>query len=84
MCGSSRTPRRVVPVLFNWTPSLPYHVVLVDPGSRYGALARGLKRGETMIVFAFDGEAAEKAVPRPACGQPFFKIALLRAGRATP
>ena len=42
------TPR--VPVLFNWTPSLPYSVALVN----YGPHA--LQRGD-YIVFAFAGEA---------------------------
>mgnify|MGYP001555793046 CR=1 FL=1 len=42
------TPR--VPVLFNWTPSLPYSVALVHYGSH------DLQRGD-FIVFAFAGEA---------------------------
>lgn len=58
-----QTPR--VPVLFNWTPSLPYRVVLV----RYGA--RALQRGD-YIVFAFAGEATD-TYPGLS-GQPFFKI----------
>ena len=42
------TPR--LPVLFNWTPSLPCRVALLQ----YGPNA--LKRGD-YVVFAFDGEA---------------------------
>ena len=57
------TPR--VPVLFNWTPSLPYSVALVH----YGPQA--LRRGD-FIVFAFAGEA-QTAYPG-LHGQPFFKI----------
>ena len=57
------TPR--VPVLFNWTPSLPYRVALVQ----YGPHA--LHRGD-YIVFAFDGDA--QADYPGLRGQPFFKI----------
>jgi conjugal transfer pilin signal peptidase TrbI len=57
------TPR--VPLLFNWTPSLPYSVALVH----YGPHA--LQRGD-YIVFAFAGEA-QAAYPG-LHGQPFFKI----------
>jgi conjugal transfer pilin signal peptidase TrbI len=57
------TPR--VPLLFNWTPSLPYSVALVQ----YGPHA--LRRGD-YIVFAFAGEA-QAAYPG-LHGQPFFKI----------
>lgn len=57
------TPR--VPVLFNWTPSLPCRVAWLQ----YGAHA--LKRGD-YIVFAFDGEA-QRQYPG-LHGQPFFKI----------
>ena len=57
------TPR--VPVLFNWTPSLPYVVALVQYG------AHPLQRGD-YIVFAFAGEAR---VAYPGLdAQPFFKI----------
>ena len=57
------TPR--VPVLFNWTPSLPYAVALVQYGPH------PLQRGD-YIVFAFAGEArtAYPGLDR----QPFFKI----------
>jgi len=57
------TPR--VPVLFNWTPSLPYVVALVQYG------AHPLQRGD-YIVFAFAGEA--RADYPGLDGQPFFKV----------
>lgn len=56
------TPR--IPLLFNWTPSLPYRVALV----RYGP--RELHHGD-LLVFAFDGEA--KGRYPGLRGQPFFK-----------
>jgi len=54
-----------VPVLFNWTPSLPYKVALLH-SSRYA-----LHRGD-FIVYAFAGDGA-RDYPGLA-GQPFFKI----------
>lgn len=57
------TPR--LPVLFNWTPSLPCRVALLQ----YGPNA--LKRGD-YVVFAFDGEAQARYPGLR--GQPFFKI----------
>ena len=56
------TPR--LPLLFNWTPSLPYHLAWVrhTPGA--------LQRGD-YIVFSFGGEAQEAY--RGLRGQPFFK-----------
>ena len=60
------TPR--VPVLFNWTPSLPYRVALMHHG-HHGAHA--LQRGD-YIVYSFAGEA-RTAYPG-LDGQPFFKI----------
>ena len=45
-----------LPVLFNWTPSLPYRVVYVDYGSTT------LTRGD-LVVYAFEGEAARKDYP---------------------
>lgn len=57
------TPR--VPLLFNWTGSLPCHVAWLELGTRE------LKRGD-YVVFAFDGEA-QTAYPG-LHGQPFFKI----------
>lgn len=57
------TPR--VPVLFNWTPSLPYRVALLHPGT--SALHRG-----DFIVFSFAGDGISH-YPGLA-GQPFFKI----------
>lgn len=55
----------VLPVLFNWTASLPYRIVLVD--HRPAPLVRG-----DLIVYAFDGEAAERDYPGLK-RQPFFK-----------
>jgi conjugal transfer pilin signal peptidase TrbI len=49
----------LVPVLFNWTPSLPYrvvHVVHIDPATT--SLARG-----DLVVYAFEGQAAEHDYP---------------------
>lgn len=57
------TPR--VPVLFNWTPSLPYRMALMQYG--HAALQRG-----DLIVFSFAGEAQEHY--RGLRGQPFFKM----------
>ena len=57
------TPR--LPLLFNWTPSLPYRVALLVDGSS------ALRRGD-YVVFAFAGEA-QKDYPGLR-GQPFFKI----------
>ncbi|MDO8771597.1 MAG: conjugative transfer signal peptidase TraF [Burkholderiaceae bacterium] len=56
------TPR--LPVLFNWTGSLPYRVALVHYGPRR------LERGD-YIVFSFAGEA--QASYPGLRGQPFFK-----------
>jgi conjugal transfer pilin signal peptidase TrbI len=56
------TPR--LPLLFNWTPSLPYRVALV----RYGP--HELRQGD-LVVFAFDGEAKSRYPGLR--GQPFFK-----------
>lgn len=57
------TPR--LPLLFNWTPSLPYRVAWL----RYGRvpLARG-----TLILYAFDGPA--QAFAPGLRGQPILKI----------
>ena len=57
------TPR--VPVLFDWTPSLPYKVAVLHSGKTT------LRRGD-FIVFAFAGDGA-RSYPGLA-GQPFFKI----------
>lgn len=57
------TPR--VPVVFNWTPSLPYRVALVHPAPA------ALRRGD-YIVFAFEGDA--QTYYPGLRGQPFFKI----------
>ena len=55
----------ILPLMFNWTPSVPYRVVYVDYGSRT------LTRGD-LIVYAFEGEAACKDYPGLK-DQPFFK-----------
>ncbi len=57
------TPR--VPLLFNWTASLPSRVAVLDAGDA------PLQRGDH-VVFAFDGDA--KAIYPGLRGQPFFKI----------
>jgi hypothetical protein len=56
------TPR--VPMLVNWTPSLPYHVALMQ------FQQQPVRRGD-LIVFAFAGEA--QAHYPGLRGQPFFK-----------
>lgn len=53
-----------VPLLFNWTPSVPYSVAWV----RYGAPV--VQRGD-FVIYAFHGEAIRN-FPGLA-GQPFFK-----------
>ncbi|WP_284620623.1 conjugative transfer signal peptidase TraF [Aquabacterium humicola] len=58
-------PSPQVPLLFNWTGSLPCHVAWRQAGPRT------VQRGD-YIVFAFDGEA-RRDYPGLA-GQPFFKI----------
>ena len=58
-------PTPVLPVLFNWTPSLPYRVAYVEYG------ARRLARGDTN-VYSFAGEAGLKDYPGLR-HQPFFK-----------
>jgi conjugal transfer pilin signal peptidase TrbI len=55
-----------LPVLFNWTGSLPYRVAYVEYGSH--AIARG-----DLIVYAFAGEAAKTDYPGLR-KQPFFKM----------
>jgi len=56
------TPR--LPLLFNWTPSLPYHLGLMQPKPDR------LKRGD-LVIYRFDGEA--KAIYPGLHHQPFFK-----------
>ncbi|MCB1947196.1 MAG: conjugative transfer signal peptidase TraF, partial [Thauera sp.] len=46
----------VLPLLFNWTPSLPYKVAFVD--YRSGAIVRG-----DLVVYAFEGPAGLQAYP---------------------
>lgn len=55
----------LVPVMFNWTPSIPYRVVYIDYGSRV------INRGD-LIVYAFSGQAGETDYPGLKA-QPFFK-----------
>lgn len=55
----------LLPVMFNWTPSIPYRMVYVQ----YGAHA--LLRGD-LIVYRFAGPAGEKDYPGLRA-QPFFK-----------
>ncbi|HZX83282.1 MAG TPA: conjugative transfer signal peptidase TraF [Reyranella sp.] len=57
------TPR--VPILFNWTPSLPYRVAVMQYGHA------PLRRGD-LVIFAFAGEA--QLHYRGLHGQPFFKL----------
>jgi len=58
-------PTPHVPVLFNWTPSLPYRVAVMEYGGK------GPSRGD-YVVFAFEGPA--RADYPGLAGQPFFKI----------
>lgn len=55
----------VVPILVNWTPSLPYRIVYVDYFDRV------LSRGD-LVVYSFEGQAAERDYPGLR-HQPFFK-----------
>lgn len=55
----------VVPILINWTPSLPFLVLYVD------YFDRSLGRGD-LIVYTFEGIAAERDYPGLR-HQPFFK-----------
>lgn len=55
----------LVPILFNWTPSLPYHVAVVD--YRASSVSRG-----DLVVYAFGGPAASNAYPGLR-RQAFFK-----------
>lgn len=57
-------PTPHVPLLFNWTPSLPYTVAVLE--GRHGELQRG-----DYVIYAFDGEA-KHAYPGLS-RQPFFK-----------
>ncbi len=57
-------PTPVSPLLFNWTPSLPYRVAYAD------YRATRFERGD-FVLYAFEGPAAA-SYPGLA-GQPFFK-----------
>lgn len=66
----------LLPVMFNWTPSIPYWVVYVE----YGAAT--VLRGD-LIVFSFAGQAGQTDYPGLKA-QPFFKrIAGLPGDRIT-
>jgi conjugal transfer pilin signal peptidase TrbI len=70
------TPR--VPVLFNWTPSLPYRVAWLQHGPH------PLQRGD-FIVFSFAGEAqARTGITRPALLQDRARLAGRRRDRRRP
>ncbi|MES2260954.1 MAG: conjugative transfer signal peptidase TraF [Pseudomonadota bacterium] len=58
-------PAPHVPILFNWTPSLPYKVAVVRYGNWWP-----LHRGD-FIIYAFDGQA-QRIYPGLRA-QPFFK-----------
>ena len=58
----------LMPVLFNWTPSIPYRVVNVDYNSP------AVQRGD-LIVYRFAGQAGETDHPGLKA-QPFFKRVL--------
>ena len=58
-------PTPHLPILFNWTPSVPYTVAVMHYGHR-----QALKRGD-FIIYAFDGEA-QRLYPGLRT-QPFFK-----------
>lgn len=58
-------PTPHLPILFNWTPSLPYTVALLHYGKQ-----PALQRGD-FIVYAFVGEAQRRYSGLRA--QPFFK-----------
>ena len=58
-------PTPHLPILFNWTPSLPYKVAVIEYGHR-----QALQRGD-FIIYAFDGEATQLYPGLRA--QPFFK-----------
>ena len=58
-------PTPLVPVLFNFTPSLPYRIAVIDHDT-----AKPLARGD-FVVFHFNGEA--QALYPGLHAQPFFK-----------
>lgn len=55
----------VMPLMFNWTPSLPYRVVYVEHGSPV------VQRGD-LVVYRFAGQAGDTDYPGLKA-QPFFK-----------
>ena len=58
-------PTPHLPILFNWTPSLPYKVAVIEYGHK-----QSLERGD-FIIYAFDGDATHLYPGLRA--QPFFK-----------
>lgn len=57
-------PLPLVPVLFNWTPSLPYHVAILRP-------LRAPPAEGDYILYRFEGQAVHEYPGLR--GQPFFK-----------
>lgn len=64
------SPTPIIPLLFNWTPSLPYHVAWLERGASVG-------RGD-YVLYSFDGPAA--AIYPGLRRQPFFKRVAGEAG----
>ncbi|TXG80673.1 MAG: conjugative transfer signal peptidase TraF [Thermomicrobiales bacterium] len=58
----SATP--ILPLLFNWTPSLPYHVAWLERGAT-------IKHGD-FVLYSYGGPLASKYPGLR--GQPFFKV----------
>lgn len=58
-------PTPHLPILFNWTPSVPYKIAVVQYGNH-----QPLRRGD-FIIYAFDGEA--RRIYPGLRAQPFFK-----------
>lgn len=66
--GGAALHRPLLPIVFNWTPSLPYHVAVVD--YRWN-LKRPLARGD-FVIYAFAADTAIHAYPG-LDHQAFFK-----------
>lgn len=64
------SPTPIIPLLFNWTPSLPYHVAWLERGAPVG-------RGD-YVLYSFDGPAG--AIYPGLRRQPFFKRIAGEAG----
>ena len=67
----------VLPLLFNWTPSLPYKVAFVD--YRSGAIVRG-----DLVVYAFEGPAGLQAYPSAVLFSPVAVLKLPSAVAFVP